>query len=390
MRTSALAAGACSLLLAASLAAPAAAHSGHDTKVVTDDLVGPLSLALGERGDVYVAQTFKNTLSKVDHRGNIKDLRSLGDSEHRELTGVDYRNGSTYHLENTSNAETMNSVTSHVVRTDHKGKRTVVSKDLAAYERRHNPDRKSSYGFQDLRSSCRADVAKVEKALGGLPLNEYTGIQDSHAYQLRVHQGTIYVADAAGNTVLKVDERTGNISTVAVIPAAKVKVNAEHRAYLQDAVNDALKGMAEETGKPAPKVTVPECILGSEYRSEPVPTDVDRGNDGRLYVSTLGGGLGEAFPLSKVYRVSESSGHVRVVADGMLGATGLDVASNGTIYVAEMFGAEVSSVKPGSTRARTVLDDIGMVSDVEVDGRDLYATTVDLESGAGTLVKHHF
>ena len=42
---------------------------------------------------------------------------------------------------------------------------------------------------------------------------------------------------------------------------------------------------------------------GQDVQGEPVPTDVEVGPDGNLYVTTLGGGLGEQMPVGAVYRI---------------------------------------------------------------------------------------
>ncbi|MFI8777226.1 ScyD/ScyE family protein [Brachybacterium paraconglomeratum] len=120
--------------------------------------------------------------------------------------------------------------------------------------------------------------------------------------------------------------------------------------------------------------TLPDCVAGASYTPEPVPTDVEVGKDGRLYVSTLQGALGESFPLSTVYKVSPRSGHTRTVADrGMQGATGLAVAPNGDILVAEMFGDAISTITPGRTKARTLVE-VDAPADVEFERGTVYAT----------------
>ena len=196
MRKSTLAAGASVLALAATLlTVPAHAAGGdREPEVVTGGLVGPLTLAVGNRGDVYVTQTFANTLSKVDRSGAVTTLHSLeGSPGTAELVGVAYSGGATYHIESDLSGEVP---TTHIVRTKN-GERTVVSDDLWAYEMENNPDASQKYGFKGLRGSCADQLRALEESIGFPIGSEYTGIVESHGYQLEVHRGTIYVADAA-------------------------------------------------------------------------------------------------------------------------------------------------------------------------------------------------
>ncbi len=375
MRRSALAVGVSVLALAATLIPPAQAHRPRDPEVVTGGLVGPLTLAVGDRGDVFVTQTFANTLSRVDRRGEVTTVHQLAASpEEGELVGVTYHRGSTYHIETDYTGEVP---TSHIVRTTRSGTRTVVSDDLVAHELEHNPDAGKTYGFRNLRTTCANELLALEEAIGAPIGSEYTGIVESHAYQLEVHRGSIYVADAAANAVLEVDRRTGEISTVAVLPSTTITFTAELEAALEAMMSESL---GEE-------VDLPDCLVGRRYTPEPVPTDVAVGRGGMLYVSTLEGGAGEIVPLSKVYRVNPWNGRARAVAGGMHGATGLDVTRDGHVVVAEMFGGEVSVVHPHHRRptVRTLFA-ADSPADVDVAGRTVYATTGTF--GEGALVSY--
>lgn len=370
MRLSTLVSGAGSLALAVSLtAAPAQAHRPPPgPQVVTDGLAGPLTLAVGDR-DLYVTQSFAGTLSKVDKRGRVRTIHQLQlPPDAGELVGVAHDRGSTYHVE--TDYSGASGPTSHIVRTSSKGKRTIVSDDLMAYEAAKNPDGRKRYGFRGLDADCSAELAELETQIGA-PLNDYKGIVESHPYQLDVHRGSIFVADAAANAVLKVNARTGAISTVAVIPATSITFGTELEGHLEETLG----------------TDVPDCLRGARYTPEPVPTDVEADRRGGLYVSTLQGLAGESLPLSKVYRVKAHSGRSHEVARGMRGATGLAVARNGNIFVSEMFGGQVSVVRPGSSRARQVFA-AESPADVEVRGHTLYATTNTFTNG--TIVKYEY
>lgn len=375
MRTSSLAAGATILALAATLVtAPAQAHRGHDREpdVITDGLIGPLTLDVANRGDVLVTQTFANTLSKIDRRGRVTDLHQFEASpEEGELVGVAYSGGNTYHVETDFTGEVP---TSYIIKTDKKGRRTVVSDDLVAHEMTRNPDAHVTYGFRNLRGRCADELRELEEEIDFPIGSEYPGIVESHAYQLDVHGGNIYVADAAANAILRVNERTGKISTVSVLPASTITFTAELEA-----------GLEAQMGQSVPDLDVPDCLVGKRYTPEPVPTDVQVSRLGILYVSTLEGGAGELAPLSKVYRVEPFRGRAGLVAGGMHGATGLALLPTGHIVVAEMFGNEVSIIRPLIGRATTLFE-AESPADVAVDGRTVYATTGTF--GNGALVKY--
>ena len=114
--------------------------------------------------------------------------------------------------------------------------------------------------------------------------------------------GAWAVADAGGNDILRVDRR-GQVSTIAVLPRQPVTLTAEQVA-----------GMG-----------APACLAGATYAFEPVPTDVERGEHGKLWVSTLPGGpedpsLGAR---GSVYTVNPWKHSTQRVATGFLGATDL-------------------------------------------------------------------
>ena len=105
------------------------------------------------------------------------------------------------------------------------------------------------------------------------------------------------------------------------------------------------------TKEAAAALELPDCVVGVTYAFEPVPTDVEVGKDGYLYVTTLPGGpespaLGAR---GKLWKVNPYSGKAWPIAKGFVSATNLAIGSKGEIYVAELFAGQISVVKRGRT-----------------------------------------
>ena len=64
------------------------------------------------------------------------------------------------------------------------------------------------------------------------------------------------------------------------------------------------------------RIGLPACVTGLNYKFEPVPTDVEMGPDGWLYVSSLPGGPedGSLGAQGRVYKVNPANGKVVEVA----------------------------------------------------------------------------
>ena len=197
---------------------------------------------------------------------------------------------------------------------------TKVLANLLAYEQQHNPDHKYTYGFENLPQSC---VKQLPPQLGP---PTYRGVIDSHAYSVAATHSGYYVADAAGNDILHVSA-TGAISTVTVLPP-------------QPAVVTSAGARANH---------LPQCTVGQTYRFEAVPTDVEMGNDGYLYTSTLPGGPEDASLGARggVWRINPHTGAATQIATGLLGGTNVAVAPDGTVYATELFGNRVDRIENG-------------------------------------------
>jgi hypothetical protein len=208
-----------------------------------------------------------------------------------------------------------------------RGKR--VYADTLAYEQAKNPDKINTYGPRST-DPCVTGVLGPAGP-GGI---------DSHAYSVTAWKGGWVVADAGANALLWVGNK-GRIKTLAVLPPQPYVVTAEAAAS---------EGM-------------PTCVVGTTYDFEPVPTDVEVGKDGYLYVTTLPGGPESSVfgARGKVWRVNPHTGRARVVAQGLLGATNLALgkgrrggalADQGRLPCAPAAPGVRGAASPGGSRSR--------------------------------------
>jgi hypothetical protein len=245
----------------------------------------------------------------------------------------------------------------------HSSKPVVAS--LSTFEQTKNPDQDVSYGVRHP-SQCVSD------ALSGLgaPVS-YKGQVDSHPYSVTsLGHGSWAVADAGGNDILKVDGK-GHVSVIAVLPAQPHTVTAAQASALG----------------------LPDCVVGVTYRFEAVPTDVEVGPHGMLYVSTLPGGPeGPALGArGSVYVVNPWTGVSHRLATGFAGATNVAVSPGGSVYVAELFGGQISVIRHGSVHKLVSLPG-ALAVEWAATGK-LYASTIaptDAEgnpTGTGSVVR---
>jgi hypothetical protein len=344
---------------------PAYAGSSHShshpqqlrvVKTLSSSYIGPLQFAVAGK-KVFVADSFTSTLNLI---GDPKPLATGPDSTTGgdiAGVGVDSRRQALAYTSSTGDHAT---TTLTILR---RGAKPVVA-DLSGFEKTRNPDSKIAYGItQPLAPAVKSCVLASLQAAGAPGADQgqvsYPGQVDSHPYAVAaLGDGSWAVADAGGNDIVRVD-RWGHVSLIAVLPAQPLKIT--------QAVIDA-NGL-------------PSCALGITYRSEAVPTDVETGPDGALYVTTLPGGL-SGTPGS-VYRVSRW-GHSwpQRVATGFQAATNLAIDPWGGIYVAELGAGSISKVVDG--RPVSVLKLPGAVA-VEWANGHLYASTAPaaLSEGAG-------
>lgn len=345
--------------LAAALAGPsvpvdAVSSTGAEgpPKAVTlvPDLASPLSVAVTSNGIRYVSQNFSGTLLRQRPGGKARPVYQA--ERGTEVGAVSVRRGVVTFA---TTVVTPNGHQTSLMRLRKNGKAVELA-DLDRHERRTNPDGRVEYGFPKIGEGCASQLPDTFRA-------EYDGIVDSHPYSTTSLGNRTWVADAGSNAVLTV--RGGAVETLAVLP--RIPVTITKRAA---AAND-----------------LPDCVVGKTYRFESVPTDVELGPDGRLYVAALPGGPedGSTGAQGRVFRVGPKTGAVKQVAKGLLGATGLAVAPRGTLYVAELVGGRIAKVPAGSRKPKRLLS-IGLPGDVELVDGTLYATA-DVLAPAGRLVR---
>jgi hypothetical protein len=342
--------GVAALLVATPMSATAKPVAAAAPKLITNKVVAPFNLAVNS-SKLLVADGGTSTLSRVLGDGSLRTIAN-GPGKGGDVAGVAISRNGKYiaytTTEHPTEEENANG-TLHIIATSN----TRVTVNLAKYEANHNPDKVNTYGT---RSTDPCVLKAVEDAFKEPA--RYKGQKDSHPYSVTAYgKSSWIVADAGGNDLLKVDSH-GRVSTLAVLPPQPVKIT---KALLP---------------------TAPGCALGVTYRFQPVPTDVEVGTDGQLYVTTLPGGP-DTGARGSVYRVNPRDGHVKRVATGFAGATNL-ARYRGKIYVSEFYGGQISTVKNGKAKLYQKLP--GVVS-IESGRGHLYAGTFASAQGPGTVIR---
>jgi len=329
--------------------APAIAGAAAVSGPIADGFAGPLQIAVGATGRVYVAQDFAGVLSQIGKNGAVSDLVSAPGTE---IAGVAALGNGTVFYTTAIGATEESPPTSTLLRRVLPNGHVSTLADLRSYEQTVNPDHINTYGLVGASPACAAQWPDEAGPVS------YTGILDSHPYSVALAPGGAYVAEAAGNDILRVTPN-GRISTVAVLPPQPMVITAEAAA-----VNG-----------------LPDCTIGLTYNFEPVPTDVEVGPNGTLYVSLLPGGpedpsLGAR---GSVYTVNPRTGATHKIAGGFAGATNLALGPGGTIYVSELFADRIAVVRGGTTVDTIALSQPGAV---EYARGKLYASTDVFGNGA--------
>lgn len=240
------------MIIATALPANAATVSAP----IIDGLSAPLGLAVGSDSTIYVSQNdFGGGPASLSQyrKGSLTPIASAG-----FITGVAAEGrGTTTFLADGS------------VKVTNPGGKTRTLADLAAFEAAANPDQGNSYGLQGLPAECQSELEDADLPTQVLEaLLPHPGVVDSNPYAVGIlPSGDRIVADAGGNTLVRV-KPSGAVSVLAVLPPRPA------------AVSDAV---VAELG-------LPDCTSGLTMNFDFVPTDVELGPNGLLYVSSLPGG----------------------------------------------------------------------------------------------------
>ncbi len=330
--------------MALAVAAPANADqaaAGTVSAPIVEGLIGPLGLDVTSAGTILVAEGFAGQITRVTSGGQRSVIvSSNGDS----ITGVvgSVLGRAVFTRAVSAGGPEQPATATSLERVQPNGTVTVLA-DLLTFEEDNNPDAGNTYGFENLPAGCESKLTGF-----GLP---YQGIIESNPYKVEALSPVSFaVADAAGNSILRVTGVGQEPDLVAVLPGAPQRITP---------------GTAREFDLPA-------CTIGRVYTSEPVATDIEVGPDGYWYVSSLAGAP-EQVNAGSVFRVNPDTGAVSVVARGFNGAVDLAVADDGTIYVAELFGNRISAISNGVVSTVADLFSPGAV-ELSDDGT-IYATT---------------
>lgn len=312
----------------------ASAHSApgqlHVVKTISRAYIGPLQFAVADRTKIYAADSFTSTLNLVGRKAPL--ATGPASASGGDISGIAVRGDDTYAYTSSNGPHTVTTLT--IVSEGHK-----VVANLAAFEKKYNPDERYQYGT----SSTDPCVAKA-LTQAKIPV-QYKGDIDSHPYAVAaLPNGAWAVADAGGNDVLKVDS-AGHVSLINVLPPQPLVITAE---------------LAQAQSLPA-------CVVGVTYNFEAVPTDVETGPGGALFVTTLPGGDGVSGSVYKIYQRRLSR-----IANGFEGATNLAVDPTGRVYVAELYSGFVSEIVNGKPFHVLALP---AVVGLEYAGGHLYAST---------------
>ena len=175
-------------------------------------------------------------------------------------------------------------------------------------------------------------------------------IAESHPYGLLAGpDGSLWVADAGANDLLRVDPMSGEITLVATFD-----------------------------GVPGP---LPNPARGDAMESDPVPTGVALGEDGNVYVGFLVG-----FPFipgtAKVVQVG-SDGSVSDYATGLTSLTDLKLGPDGHLYAVQFAVFSEEGPAPGSGALVRIAE--GEASEVVLEGL-MFPTAVDFDDSGNAFV----
>lgn len=309
-------------------------------RTIATGLISPLKLHVTSSKNVLVTQNFAGLLSSVTRSGTVSTLHAAS-VPGTEVGAVSARGGTVIFAESTEEGGAL------LKQRTAKGKVTTIA-DLGKVEARTNPDGKTLYGFRTLSKACAAEVAAIpDNPFGGAT---FRGEVYSHPYATTSTKSTTYVADAGANVLWSVSKK-GKVRALHTFAPVKQTVTPE---------------LADELGLPA-------CTHNEPFWANAVPTDVEIGPRGQLYVTTLPG-FPEAPGAGAVHRIDPRTGKAKQIATGLSGATDLAVSDSGDVYVTELFANRISKIARGSSTPKQFLPAL-LPGAVEIHHGTLYATT---------------
>ncbi|MGA8254997.1 MAG: ScyD/ScyE family protein [Nocardioides sp.] len=310
---------------------PSAAQGPSPTRsTLASGLLSPLSLAVAEDGTTFYSENFAGVLHRRSPQG--KDTVIYRTEPGIEVGAVSEQGGSLRFA--LSGGENEYGV---LMAVGNSGVPVRIA-NLMAHEKKHNPDGDVQYGFRDLDEECVAQFPQDQEE--GIPVT-YMGSVETHPYATWLGRGgTTFIADAGANAIFAVS-KPKRVRTIAALPPTPLMVTAE---------------LAGEAG-------LPECAVGHTYWVEAVPTDVEKGQDGKLYVTSLPGGPEGGAPGS-VYRVNPANGAVKLVATGLVSPVGIAVGAGGDLYVSELFRGRIARIPAGTNKVRPFIE-VGLPGDIE-------------------------
>jgi hypothetical protein len=279
---------------AGAAASPATAGSagGPAVRVLTRGLDGPYGLQATSHGGFVVAEGDTGQVTRVGRHGAQHVVISGAGG----VAGVAEGGGHLFAVLGGPNEDGSPRAgrfpATSLLRSTRGGHHVQVIANLLRYELAHNPDGQVQF-------------------VKGKPVDAL-----SNPFSMNKSRYGLLVADGGANDVLKVDPRTGRVSTFFVPPTVK---------------------------------DVPACLAPHAQSNpgtvgcDPVPTGIAVAR-GSVYVSTLGAEVPGA---GRIYRLNPHTGKVREVWKNLTAPTGIAVTQSGRIFFSEvLFGAPAGDGPP--------------------------------------------
>ena len=343
--------------------------------VLASGLLSPLRAAVSPTGTAYVSENFTGKIDRISPRGRTTTIYT--DPNGYEVGGLSLAGRNIVFTVTQSDQSTGENTDSWLKVLSPSGRVRTIA-DLHSYEATTNPDQTTTYGFRDFNPTDPTDAA----CLATWPTADngpatYPGGVDSHPYATyTLSNGWTYVADAGANDVLLVSPQ-GQVRTVATLPGIPLTLDSA-----------TASGMG-----------LNPCFVGHTYYFEAVPTDIEVGPGGTVYVTSLPGGPEgpQSGARGSVFAISANAGYhgnfrlhpgrhhgggylthqAQQVATGLMSPTGLAVGPGGSLYVAQLFGNEISRITLHRHGPATVSDVVSTPTPGEVEWtpRGLYFTS---------------